>query len=162
MTVFFTFGCLFLNFMLNLPIIMKRYLALDIGRKRTGIAVTDTARIISSALETVETHKLEEFLKKYFAENEVEKIIVGMPKQLNNQPSEAVKYILPVLNRLKKVFKEYEFIEVDERFTSKMAFQTMIDAGSKKQQRQEKSIIDKISAAIILQSYLDSENYKKK
>lgn len=140
---------------------MKRYLALDIGRKRTGIAVTDTARIITSALETVETYKLEDFLKDYFSKNEVEKIIVGMPKRLNNTPSEAVKFIVPILNRLKKVFKEYEFIEVDERFTSKMAFQTMIDAGAKKMQRQEKATIDKISAAIILQSYLDSENYKK-
>lgn len=139
---------------------MKRYLALDIGRKRTGIAVTDTERIISSALETVITSKLEEFLKEYFTRNEVEKIIVGMPKQMNNTPSEAVKYIIPVLNRLKKVFKNYEFIEVDERFTSKMAFQTMIDAGAKKMQRQDKENVDKISAAIILQSYLDTEKYK--
>lgn len=140
---------------------MKRYLALDIGRKRTGIAVTDTNRIISNALETVETHKLEAFLKVYFSANEVEKVIVGMPVQMNNQPSEAVKYIMPVLNRLKKVFTDIEFITADERFTSKMAFQTMIDAGAKKMQRQEKSTVDKISAAIILQSYLDSEKYKK-
>ncbi len=139
---------------------MKRYLALDIGRKRTGIAVTDTERIIASALETVSTFCLEDTLKNYFNNNEVEKIIVGMPKQLNNTPSEAVKYIIPVLNRLKKVFKNYEFIEIDERFTSKMAFQTMINAGAKKMQRQEKENIDKISAAIILQSYLDSEKYK--
>lgn len=122
MTVFFTFGCLFLNFMLNLPIIMKRYLALDIGRKRTGIAVTDTARIISSALETVETHKLEEFLKKYFAENEVEKIIVGMPKQLNNQPSEAVKYIVPVLNRLKKFLKNMNLLKLTKDLHQKWLF----------------------------------------
>lgn len=140
---------------------MKRYLALDIGKKRTGIAVTDTERIISSTLETVETHKLELFLRQYIAANEVEKIIVGMPVQMNNTPSEAVKYIVPVLNRLKKVFTDIEFITADERFTSKMAFQTMIDAGAKKMQRQEKSTVDKISAAIILQSYLDSEKYKK-
>ncbi|MDD3685366.1 MAG: Holliday junction resolvase RuvX [Bacteroidales bacterium] len=139
---------------------MKRYLALDIGRKRTGIAVTDTNRIISTALETVETHKLEAFLKDYISKNEVEKVIVGMPVQMNNQPSESVKYILPVLNRLKKVFPDIEFISADERFTSKMAFQTMIDAGLKKMQRQEKETVDKISAAIILQSYLDSEKYK--
>jgi putative Holliday junction resolvase len=140
---------------------MKRYLDLDIGRKRTGIDVTDTNRIISNALETVETHKIEAFLKDYISVNEVEKIIVGMPVQMNNQPSEAVKYIIPVLNRLKKVFTDIEFFTADERFTSKMAFQTMIDAGAKKMQRQEKSTVDKISAAIILQSYLDSEKYKK-
>lgn len=140
---------------------MKRYLALDIGRKRTGIAVTDTNRIIASVLETVETHKLEEFLKAYMQTNEVEKIIVGMPVQMNNTPSESVKYIIPVLNRLKKVFSDYEFILADERFTSKMAFQTMIDAGAKKMQRQVKGTVDKISAAIILQSFLESEKYKK-
>lgn len=140
---------------------MKEYLALDIGRKRTGIAVTDTNRIIASVLETVETHKLEEYLKIYMQANEVEKIIVGMPVQMNNTPSEAVKYIIPVLNRLKKVFSDYEFIIADERFTSKMAFQTMIDAGARKMQRQVKGTVDKISAAIILQSFLESEKYKR-
>ncbi len=138
---------------------MKRYLALDIGRKRTGIAVTDTNRIIASALETVSTHELESFLTNYFKNNEVEKIIVGMPVQMNNTASESVKYIRPVINRLKKVFPQMEIILVDERFTSKMAFQTMIDVGIKKMQRQDKSMVDKISATIILQSFMDSEKY---
>ncbi|MDD2634844.1 MAG: Holliday junction resolvase RuvX [Bacteroidales bacterium] len=138
---------------------MKRYLALDIGRKKTGIAVTDTSRIIASALTTVPTFELEQYLKDYFTKNEVEKIIVGMPVQMNNTASESVKYIEPVLNRLKKVFKNMTFIEVDERFTSKMAFQTMIDVGIKKEKRKDKTTVDKISATIILQSFLEKEKY---
>ncbi|MDD4150584.1 MAG: Holliday junction resolvase RuvX [Bacteroidales bacterium] len=138
---------------------MKRYLSLDIGRKKTGIAVTDTSRIIASALATVPTHELEQYLQSYFEKNEVEKIIVGMPVQMNNTPSESVKYIQPVLNRLKKVYKDLEFIEVDERFTSKMAFQTMIDVGIKKEKRKDKTTVDKISATIILQSFLEKEKY---
>lgn len=138
---------------------MKRYLALDIGRKKTGIAVTDTSRIIASALQTVPTHILEEFLIKYCKENEVEKFIVGKPVQMDNTPSESMIYIEPVLNRLKKVFKEITFVEVDERFTSKMAFQTMIDVGIKKEKRKDKTTVDKISATIILQSYLEKEKY---
>ncbi|HOZ29937.1 MAG TPA: Holliday junction resolvase RuvX [Bacteroidales bacterium] len=138
---------------------MKRYIALDIGRKRTGIAVTDTNRIIAGALDTVDTSKLELYLKEYIQKNEVEKIIVGMPVQLNNLPSDSVKYIEPVLNRLKNVFKEIEFVLVDERFTSKIAFQTMIDAGLGKMKRQNKATVDKISATIILQSFLDSEKF---
>jgi len=139
---------------------MKRYLALDIGQKRTGVAVTDTNRIIAVALETVATSQLERFLVEYLKQNEVEKIIAGMPVQMNNTPSESVKYIQPVINRLKKVFPDIDFILVDERFTSKMAFQTMIDVGIKKMQRQNKSTVDKISATIILQSYLESEKFK--
>ncbi|MDD2386418.1 MAG: Holliday junction resolvase RuvX [Bacteroidales bacterium] len=138
---------------------MKRYLSLDIGRKKTGIAVTDTSRIIASALITVPTFELEQYLQSYFEKNEVEKIIVGMPVQMNNTASESVKYIQPVLNRLKKMFKDLEFIEVDERFTSKMAFQTMIDVGIKKEKRKDKTTVDKISATIILQSFLEKEKY---
>ncbi|MDD3740632.1 MAG: Holliday junction resolvase RuvX [Bacteroidales bacterium] len=139
---------------------MKRYISLDIGRKRTGIAVTDTNRIIAGALDTVDTSKLEMFLKNYIQNNEVEKIVVGMPVQLNNLPSDSVKYIVPVLNRLKNVFKEIEFVLADERFTSKIAFQTMIDAGLGKMKRQNKATVDKISATVILQSFLDSEKFK--
>jgi len=139
---------------------MKRYLALDIGKKRTGIAVTDTNRIIAGSLDTVATGDLERYLSDYIQNNEIEKIIVGMPVQLNNTPSDSVKYIKPVINRLKKVFRDIEFICVDERFTSKIAFQTMIDAGLKKNKRQDKAMIDKISATVILQSFLDSERFK--
>ena len=138
---------------------MKRYLALDIGRRKTGVAVTDTNRIIASALDTIPTHLLEKFLTDYMKENEVELIIVGMPVQMNNTESESVKYIRPVLNRLVKVFKDMKFIEVDERFTSKMAFQTMIDSGIGREKRKNKFTVDKISATIILQSYLEKENY---
>lgn len=137
-----------------------RYLALDIGKKRTGIAVTDSNRIIAVALDTVATNLLEAYLKDYISNNPVEKIIVGMPVQLNNTPSESVKYIEPVLNRLKKVLNDIEFVLVDERFTSKIAFQTMIDVGLGKVKRQNKSTVDKISATIILQSFMDSEKYK--
>jgi putative Holliday junction resolvase len=138
---------------------MKRYLALDIGRKKTGIAVTDTNRIIATALDTVLTHELEKYLIDYLSNNEVEKFIVGMPLQMNNTDSESVKYILPVLNRLKNVFKDIEFFTVDERFTSKMAFQTMLDTGIKKEKRKDKFMVDKISATIILQSFLEKEKY---
>ncbi len=138
---------------------MKRYLSLDIGRKKTGIAVTDTNRIIATALTTIPTHQLEKYLSDYMTKNEVETIIVGMPVQMNNTDSEAVKYIRPVLNRLKKVFKDIIFVEVDERFTSKMAFQTMIDSGIGKEKRKDKFLVDKISATIILQSYLDKQKY---
>lgn len=138
---------------------MKRYLSLDIGRKKTGVAVTDTNRIIATALDTIPTHQLEKFLVDYMSKNEVELIIVGMPVQMNNTESEAVKYIRPVLNRLQKVFKDMKFIEVDERFTSKMAFQTMLDSGIGKEKRKDKFIVDRISATIILQSYLEKEKY---
>lgn len=136
---------------------MGRYLALDIGRKKTGIAVTDSCKIIATALETVASGQLEEFLKRYISENEVEKIIYGLPKQMNNTPSESMQYIQPILNRLQKVFPDMPFIAVDERFTSKLAFQAMIDGGMKKQQRRDKTQVDKISATIILQSYMEQE-----
>lgn len=140
---------------------MARYLALDIGRKKTGIAVTDENRIIASALATVPSGELEKFLVDYIAKNEVEKIIYGLPTQMNNQPSESMQYIQPILNRLKKVFPNQVFIPVDERFTSKLAFQTMIDAGLKKNQRRDKMTVDRISATIILQSYMDQEKFSK-
>ena len=139
---------------------LKRYIALDIGRKKTGIAVTDTNRIIASPFTTIATNEIETFLKSYFLENQVEKVIVGLPKQMDNTASQSMKYVEPIFNRLKKVFKEIEFIYIDERFTSKLAFQTMIAAGIKKQQRQDKTIVDKISAAIILDSYLEKEKWE--
>ncbi len=138
---------------------MSKYLALDIGKKRTGIACTDDNKIIATALTTVETSELENFLTVYISNNNVEKIIIGFPKNMNNQNSDAVKYIEPVYNRLKKVFKDIEFIYADERFTSKIAFQTMIDVGIKKMKRRDKSTVDKISATIILQSYLEKNNF---
>lgn len=141
---------------------MKRYLALDIGQKKTGVAVTDICRIISTPLITIPTNTIEEFLKKYLTEHEVEKIIIGIPLQMNGNFSQSIKYIEPIYNRLKKIFSEIEFVKADERFTSKMAFQTMLSAGLKKEKRKDKTIEDKISAAIILDSYLDKEKFEKK
>ncbi len=134
---------------------MGRIMALDVGKKRTGIAVTDPLRITANALETVSTGKLFEFLAIYMATNTVDEFIVGMPKQMNNLPSEAVKYIEPVINRLKKMYSNIPIKFIDERFTSKLAHQTMIDAGLKKKDRQNKALVDTISATIILQSYLE-------
>ena len=140
---------------------MGRYLALDIGRKKTGVAVTDTSRIIATALETVPSGELEKFLTDYISKNDVEKIIYGQPTQMDNSPSESMQYITPILNRLKKVFPNLTFIPVDERFTSKLAFQAMIDGGTTKKQRRDKTMVDKISATIILQSYMEQEKFSK-
>lgn len=140
---------------------MSRILALDIGRKRTGVAVTDPLKIIANGLTTVPTFQVVDFLTNYFKSEKVELLVVGYPKQMNNQPSEAVAYIEPVINRLKKVFPDLPIELVDERYTSKIAFQTMIDGGVKKTDRQNKALVDTISATIILQSYMESRNFKK-
>lgn len=134
---------------------MARILALDYGKKRTGIAVTDELQLIASGLTTVRTHDLIVFLKKYLNEEAVECIIVGEPKQMNNTPSESEALIKPFLKQLSKAFPEMPIERQDERFTSKMAFQTMIDSGLKKKQRQDKALVDEISATIILQAYLN-------
>ncbi|MEW5845717.1 MAG: Holliday junction resolvase RuvX [Bacteroidota bacterium] len=139
---------------------MGRIVALDIGRKRTGIAMTDPLRIIASPLETVPTHKIIDYLSGLLQKESIDILIVGYPRQMNNTPSEAVKYIKPIINAIKKNFSNLPIEFVDERFTSKMAMQAMIDGGMKKKDRQEKSNVDKISAAIILQSYLEQLNYK--
>lgn len=139
--------------------VVGRILAIDYGRKRVGIAVTDPLQIIANRLTTVPAHEIWMFLKKYFAEEDVEKVIVGYPMQMNNQPSEAVQYINPFLKKFQKDYPDMPLEQVDERFTSKMAFQTMIDAGLKKKDRQNKGTIDGVSATIILQSYLEQKNY---
>ena len=134
---------------------LGRVVALDYGRKRTGIAITDPLQLIASGLTTVPTHELLSFLKAYVEEEDVVRFIVGEPKQMNNTPSEAEMFIAPFLNRLKKSFPEVPIERQDERFTSKMAFQSMIDGGLKKKQRRDKALIDEISATIILQAYLN-------
>lgn len=142
---------------------MGRILALDVGKKRTGIAVTDPLKISANSLETVPTGKLFGFLSEYIATQTVECFVVGMPKQMNNQPSEAVKYIEPVINRLRKLYGHIPIALVDERFTSKIAHQTMVEAGLKKKDRQNKALVDAVSATIILQSYLEqTENSQVK
>ena len=133
---------------------MGRLLAIDFGTKRTGIAITDELQLIASGLTTVETPKLMDFLKTYISEESVDLILVGEPKQMNNQASESEAFIQKFLGKLKKMLPDMPIERVDERFTSKMAFQTMIDSGLKKQQRRNKALVDEISATIILQSYL--------
>ncbi|WP_405606077.1 Holliday junction resolvase RuvX [Polaribacter sp. Asnod1-A03] len=133
---------------------MGRILAIDFGKKRTGIAVTDELQIIASGLTTVNTEKLIVFLKEYVSKETVELFIVGKPKQMNNNDSESEALILPFLKKLEKQIPQIPLIRIDERFTSKMAFQTMIDGGLNKKQRRNKALVDEISATIILQSYL--------
>jgi len=133
---------------------MSRILAIDFGKVRTGIAVTDELQIIASGLTTVETSELIPFLKEYTQKENVSLFLVGLPKQMDNSNSESEVLIVPFLEKLKKLFPTIPIERVDERFTSKMAFQTMIDGGLKKKQRQNKELIDEISATIILQSYL--------
>ena len=136
---------------------MARILAIDYGEKRTGIAVTDELQIIASGLITVKTGELIKFLIDYTNKEQVELFIVGLPKQMNNSDSESEKHILSFLKQLKKSLSKIPIKRIDERFTSKIAFQTMIDSGLKKKQRRNKGLVDEISATIILQSYLYSK-----
>ena len=136
---------------------MGRLLAIDYGSKRTGIAVTDEMQIIASGLTTVDTKNLVPFLKTYCESELVELFLIGLPKQMNNELSESEPLILKFIKILKKEIPHISVVRVDERFTSKMAFQTMIDSGLKKKQRQNKALIDEISATLILQSYLHNK-----
>lgn len=128
---------------------MSRILAIDYGRKRTGIAVTDPMQIIANGLTTVPTGELMDFLLDYMKREKVERIIIGHPKQMNNQDSESMKYIVPFVNRLKKVLPDVPLEMVDERFTSVLAHQAMLAGGLKKKDRQNKALVDEISATII-------------
>jgi len=136
---------------------LARILAIDYGRKRVGLAVTDPMQIIANGLDTVPAKDLLDYLEKYMTNEEVELFVVGYPKQSNNEDSESMKYLKPFLGKLKKKFPDIPVEMVDERFTSKIAFQTMIDGGLKKKQRQDKAMIDKVSATIILQSYMETK-----
>ncbi len=136
---------------------MGRILALDFGQKRTGIAITDELQIIASGLTTVDTKELLFFLKDYTSNEKVELFLVGEPKQMDYTASESEAIIKPFLEKLENTFPNIPVERVDERFTSKMAFQTMIDSGLKKGQRKNKALVDEISATIILQSYLYSK-----
>ena len=138
---------------------MSRILAIDYGRKRTGIAVTDPMQIIASGLTTVATHQLVDFLAKYMQQEKVERIIIGHPRQMNYEDSENMKNIIPFINRLKKLYPDLPIELVDERFTSVLAHQAMLAGGLKKKDRQNKALVDEISATIILQSYLESKKY---
>jgi putative Holliday junction resolvase len=137
---------------------MARILAIDFGKKRTGIAVTDELQIIASGLTTVNTVDLLSFLKEYTSKEKVELFIVGQPKQMDNSDSESEALMLPFIQKIEKLFPQIPIKRIDERFTSKMAFQTMIDSGMKKKQRRNKAMVDEISATIILQSFLYSQH----
>lgn len=136
---------------------MGRLLAIDYGSKRCGIAVTDEMQIIASGLTTVDTKNLITFLKTYCKDESVDLFLIGLPKQMNNQPSESEPLILKFIKILEKQIPLIPILRVDERFTSKMAFQSMIDSGLKKKQRQNKALVDEISATLILQSYLHNK-----
>ncbi|HNW90907.1 MAG TPA: Holliday junction resolvase RuvX [Bacteroidales bacterium] len=135
---------------------MGRILAIDYGQKRTGIAVTDELQMIANGLTTVNTNELMPFLKNYFSKENVELLVVGKPMQMNNTESESEKFITPFLKNLQKLFPGIPVKRFDERFTSKMAFQTMIDSGISQKKRRDKALLDTISATIILQSYLET------
>jgi putative holliday junction resolvase len=140
---------------------MGRILSIDYGNKRVGLAVTDPLKIIATRLTTVSADEIWDYLANYFVREEVELVLVGYPRQLNNQPSEAIRYINPFLKKFRQIYKEMPLRLMDERFSSKMAFQTMIDAGVKKKDRQNKATIDGVSATIILQSYLEEQKFLK-
>ena len=135
---------------------MARILAIDYGNKRTGLAVTDPMQIIASGLETVPTHTLVAYLKNYFQKEAVEALVLGMPKRLDNTDTDTTASVKALAKRLQKEFPEVPLHLVDERFTSKIAQQTMLAGGLKKKDRQDKATVDRVSAAIILQSYLES------
>ena len=134
---------------------MARILALDYGKIRTGIAVTDELQLIASGLTTVETKELIPFLEKYLKEETVERFVVGQPKQMDNSPSGSEELIQGFLKKLMAVFPAIPVERQDERFTSKMAFQSMLDSGVKKKKRRDKALVDEISATLILQAYLN-------
>jgi putative Holliday junction resolvase len=137
---------------------MPRILAIDYGLKRTGIAVTDPLQIIATALETVQTSSLLNFLKDYFQKETVDEVIIGLPKKLNNEDSDTASEVRKFIELFKKKFSSIKIHEVDERFTSTMAHQAMITGGMKKKDRQIKGNVDKISATLILQSYLQTKS----
>ncbi len=137
---------------------MSRVLSIDYGRKRTGLAVTDPLQIIANGLTTVATHQLEQFVIGYLDKEDVERVVVGLPKQMNGEMSESWKYIEPFLNRLRKLRPELPIELVDERFTSVLAHQVILDSGVGKQRRREdKGMVDEISATIILQQWMENK-----
>ena len=135
---------------------MGRILAIDYGRKRTGIAVTDALRITANPLLTIETKELLKWLADYFAHEPVDEVVIGHPTQMNGEDSESMNHIRPFLGVFKKTFPDKPITMYDERFTSVLAHRAMIDGGMKKKDRQDKAVVDKIAACIILEDYLES------
>ena len=140
---------------------MGRILGIDYGNKRIGLAVTDPSRLFAFPLDTVSPADFDSFLITYMKTEAVDEFVIGYPVQMNNQPSESVRYINPFLRKFQLQFPDMKLEVYDERFTSKMAFQTMIDGGVKKKDRQNKALVDTISATIILQSYMESRSFNK-
>jgi putative holliday junction resolvase len=140
---------------------MGRILAFDYGKKRIGLAVTDPMQIISSPLTTVGPSEIERFLQDYLKKEIVDEFVIGYPVQMNNKPSDSVKYIDPFIKRLGKSFPGKPLHLVDERFTSKIALQSIIDGGVKKKKRRDKKLADKISASLILQAFLEKKAFIK-
>ncbi len=136
---------------------MGRILGIDYGRKRTGISVTDPLQIVAGNLATVPTHTLMSFIKDYITREQVDRIIIGQPTQLNGDPSESMKYITPFVKQLHKELPDMPVVMYDERFTSTIAHRAMIDGGMKKSDRRDKSRVDAIAATIILNDYLQSK-----
>ena len=135
---------------------MGRIIAIDYGKKRTGLAVTDELRITANPLETVPTHTLADWLTAYFAKEQVDRVVLGYPKQMSGADSESMQYIQPFVNLFRKRFPDKPLVLYDERFTSVLAHRAMIEGGMKKKQRQDKTVVDKIAACIILEDYLMS------
>lgn len=133
---------------------MGRILAIDYGKKRTGLAVTDPMRIIASPLETVPTHTLLAWLTAYFEREKVDEVVIGHPRQLSGEDSESMQYIRPFMEQFRKTFPAMPLRQYDERFTSVLAHQAMLDGGMKKKQRQDKAVVDRLAACIILEDYM--------
>ena len=138
---------------------MGRILSIDFGRKRTGLAATDSLKIVANGLATVPTAQVIDFIKKYMATEEVELIVVGLPRQMNGEPSESTRYLKPFLDRLRKELPGVPVEMFDERFTSTIAHRSMLDGGMKQMDRRDKAIVDTIAATIILNDYLQSRQY---
>ena len=137
---------------------MGRIIGIDYGVKRIGLAVTDPLQIFASPLITIGPGEFDNFMKGFLLTDKVDAFVIGYPLQMNNQPSESVVYVNPFIKKLKKTYPEIHIYLADERFTSQMAFRTMVDGGVKKKDRMDKSMVDKISASIILQSFLDNRS----
>lgn len=134
---------------------MGRIIAIDFGRKRTGLAITDPLNTFAQGLDTIPTHTVIDFLKKYDASEGVDRFVIGQPKTLANEASDSTRFLNPFLKQLEKTFPNHPITQIDERFTSKIAFDTMLSAGLKKKDRQNKGTVDTVSATLILQSYLE-------
>ena len=140
---------------------MGRILAIDYGQKRTGLAVTDELKLIASALDTIPTMEIMGYLKRYVSDNPVECFVVGEPKQLDNTPSSAARFIGPFLEQLRKSFPGTRIERADERFTSLLAGRVILESGIRKMARRDKSLVDRVSATIKLQSFMESEIIKQ-